>query len=79
MYGNSMSPKPVMHSIEEVDEDVSDEEISQWEEDELSYTIEAEIDTATDSMMIAGIETPLDIISIALRDKRESIYSELNK
>ena len=25
-----------------------------------------------------GIKTPLDITSIALQDKRESVYSELN-
>ena len=29
-------------------------------------------------MTIADIETPLNIISIALQDKRESIYSELS-
>ena len=28
MYGNTISPKPVMHSIEEVNEDVSDKEMS---------------------------------------------------
>ena len=76
MHGSTMSPEPVMHSIEEVDEDASDEEMSQWEEDELSYASEAEIDTATDSMTIAGTETPLDTVSIASRDERESIHSE---
>ena len=30
-------------------------------------------------MTIAGIETPLNIVSIALRNKVESIYSELNR
>ena len=29
--------------------------------------------------MVAGIETPLDMASIALQDKRESVYSELNR
>ena len=28
IYSNTMSPEPVMHSIEEVNEDVSDKEIS---------------------------------------------------
>ena len=28
MYGSTISPEPVMYSIEEVDEDVSDEEMS---------------------------------------------------
>ena len=28
MYGNTISPEPVMHSIKEVDEDISDKEIS---------------------------------------------------
>ena len=28
IYGNSISLKPVIHSIKEVDEDVSDKEIS---------------------------------------------------
>ena len=28
MHGNTMSPEPVMHSIKEVDEDASDEEMS---------------------------------------------------
>ena len=66
MHGNSMSPEPVMHLIKEVNEDASDKEMSQWEEDELSYASEVEIDTATDSIIIAGTETPLDIAFIAL-------------
>ena len=61
-----MSPEPVIHLIEEVDEDVSNKKISQWEEDELLYILKAEIDTVIDSITIAGIETLLDIIFITL-------------
>ena len=43
------------------------------------YVLEAETDTAIDSIMVADIETLLNIISIALRDKRESIYSKLSR
>ena len=68
-----------MHLIKKVNEDVSDKEISQQEENKLSYTSKAEINRATDSIIIAGTKTPLDTVFIALRDKRESIYSELNK
>ena len=42
------------------------------------YAIEVEINTATDSITIAGIKTSLNIIFIALRDKRESIYNKLS-
>ena len=30
-------------------------------------------------MTVAGIKTPLDTASIALQDKRESVYSKLSK
>ena len=43
------------------------------------YTLKIEIDTAIDSITIAGTETLLNIIFIALQDKRESIYSKLNR
>ena len=43
------------------------------------YILKAEINIVTDSITIAGIETPLNIISITLQDKKESIYSKLNK
>ena len=41
--------------------------------------LDVKIDTATDSITIVGMETLLNIISITLRDKRESIYSKLNR
>ena len=43
------------------------------------YTLKTEINTTTDSMTIAGIETLLNIIFIASQNKRESIYSKLSK
>ena len=67
-----------MHLIKEVNEDVSDKKISQQEEDKLLYTLKVEIDTAIDSIIIAGIETLLNIIFIASRNKRESIYNKLS-
>ena len=78
IYGSTISPEPVMHSIEEVDEDASNKEISQQEEDKLLYILKAEINTATDSITIAGTETLLNTVSITLQDKRESIYSKLS-
>ena len=66
IYSNTMSPELVIHSIKEVNKDISNKEISQQEEDELLYTSKVEINTATDSIIIAGTETPLDIIFIAL-------------
>ena len=41
--------------------------------------LEAETETAINSIIVAGIETLLDIASITLQDKRESVYNELNK
>ena len=78
IYGNTISLKPVIHSIEEVNKDISDKEISQQKKDELLYTLKIEIDIATDSITIAGTETLLDIVFITSQDKRESIYSELS-
>ena len=55
-----------MHSIEEVNKDISNKEISQQEEDELLYILKVEINTAIDSIIITGIKTLLKIIFIAL-------------
>ena len=43
------------------------------------YILEIEIDTATDSIIIAGTKTPLNTVSIASRDKEGSIYSKLSR
>ena len=66
MYSNSISLKLVMHLIKEVNKDISDKKISLWKENELLYALKVEIDTVIDSIMIVGIETSLNIISIAL-------------
>ena len=34
---------------------------------------------ATDSITVVNIKTPLNTASIALQDKRESIYNKLSK
>ena len=43
------------------------------------YILKAEINIAIDSITIAGIETPLNIVFIALQNKRENIYNKLNR
>ena len=40
---------------------------------------EIETKTATDSITVINIKTPLDIASITSRDKRESVYNELSR
>ena len=40
---------------------------------------EAETKTAIDNITVASIKTPLNTASIALQDKRESVYNKLNK
>ena len=42
-------------------------------------TLKVETETAIDSITVAGIETLLNIASITLQDKRESVYSKLSK
>ena len=41
--------------------------------------LEAETKTVINSIIVIGIKTPLNIASIALQDKRESVYNKLNK
>ena len=67
-----------MYSINEVNEIASNKEMSQNEDKDLIYILEVEIDTATDSITIAGIKTLLKTVFITLQDKRESIYSKLS-
>ena len=54
-----------MYLIKKVDKNINNKKMSQQEKDELLYILKAEIDTAINSILIAGIETPLNIISIA--------------
>ena len=78
MYGSTISLEPVIHSIKKVDEDVSNKEMSQQKKNKLLYALEVKINTVTDSITIAGTETLLNMVSIASRDKKESIYSKLS-
>ena len=55
-----------MHLIKKVNKVISNSKISQQKEDELIYALKAEIDIVTNSITIAGIETLLNIVSIAL-------------
>ena len=41
--------------------------------------LKAETETAIDSIIVASIKTLLDIASITLQDKRESIYNKLSE
>ena len=76
MYSNSASLKPVIHSIKKIDKTASDNKTFQQELKELADISEAKTKTAIDSIIVAGIETPLDTASITSRDERESIYSK---
>ena len=78
IYGNSISLELVMHLIKEVNKDISNKKISQQEENKLLYAIAVKIDTAIDSIIIAGTETLLNTVFITLQNKRESIYSKLS-
>ena len=65
-----------MHPIKKVNKIISNNKNLQWETEKLIYTVKAEINTVTDSIIIAGIDTPLNIVSITSQDKRESTYNE---
>ena len=41
--------------------------------------LKIETETAIDSIIVAGIKTPLNIASIASQDKRENIYNKLSE
>ena len=55
-----------MHLIKKVNKNINDKEISQQEKDKLLYILKAEINIVIDSIIIAGIKTLLNIISITL-------------
>ena len=55
-----------MHLIKGVDEVVNNNKIFQQEEEELIYILKVETKTAIDSIIVAGTETPLNIVSITL-------------
>ena len=66
MYSNSISPKPVIYSIKEVDETASDNKTFQQELKKLTDILKAETETVIDNITVAGIKTLLNIASIAL-------------
>ena len=69
-YSNSLDL--VIYPIKEVNKVISDNKISQQEEEKLIYILEVEINIALDSITIAGTETLLDTASITLQDNREN-------
>ena len=66
MYSNSVSLKPVIYLIKEVDETASDNKTFQQELKKLADILEAETKIVIDSMTVAGIETLLNTASITL-------------
>ena len=65
MYGSFISLKPVIYPIKESDKVVSNNKTFQQELKKLIDTLEAETETATGSVTVASIKTPLDTASIA--------------
>ena len=50
-----------------------------WEDyKNILKVLEVDTETITNDNLVVGIETPLDIIFIASRDNKKSIYSELS-
>ena len=58
IYSNFIDLGPVIYLIKEVDKVISDKD--------FIYILKVEIDIATDSIIIAGIKTLLNIIFITL-------------
>ena len=56
----------IIYLIKKVNKIASDKEISQDKDKDLIYILKVEINTATDSIIIADIKTLLNIIFIAL-------------
>ena len=79
IYISSISPELVIYLIKEVDETVSNNKTFQQELKELTDILKAETETATDSITVTSIKTPLNIASITSQNKRESVYNKLSK
>ena len=73
------SLKLVIHLIKEVNKTVSNNKTFQQELKELIDILEVETKTVINSITVIGIKTLLNIASITLQDKRESIYNKLSK
>ena len=65
IYSSFIALGPVIHSIKEVNKIASNKEIFYNKNEDLIYILKVEINTATDSITIAGIKTLLNIVSIA--------------
>ena len=95
MHGNDAPEDPMnpFKTNEDSDEEeVQDEQLSdahsagrseRWEQwthqDSEDATSEAETETATETESVVDVETPLDTMSIASRDERETTQSGLSK
>ena len=66
IYDSFTSLKLVIYLIKEVNKTVSDNKTFQWELKEFIDILKAETEIAINSITVAGIETPLNIASIAL-------------
>ena len=66
IYGNFIDLRLVIHLIKEINKVISDNKMSQWKKVKLIYILEVKINIAIDSIIIAAIETLLNIISIIL-------------
>ena len=66
MYSNSINLELVIYLIKEVDKTASDNKTFQQELKKFADILEAETETATDSITVVSIETLLDTASIAL-------------
>ena len=69
-YSNSLNL--VIYLVKETNKTISNNKIFQQEEEKLTYILEVEINIVLDSIIIVGIETPLNTVSITLQDNRES-------
>ena len=78
IYGNFIDLGLVIYPIKEINKVISDKEISLKKDKDFIYIIKVEFNIVTDRVIIVGIKTPLNIISITSRDKNESIYNELS-
>ena len=63
-YFNSLDL--VMYPIKKVNKVISNNKIFQQKKKKLAYILKVEINTAIDSVIIAGIETPLNTVFITL-------------
>ena len=66
IYKYSSGLDPVIYPIKEVNKVASDNKIFQQEDEKLIYILEVEINIVLNSIIIIGIKTPLNTVSITL-------------